>query len=81
LAVFRSASHTLDYDFIKRNPDYRKLVSYIDTGDHSWLAFDMSEKDKVELFTCGVRKAAEFLRGFDWKKYKELRELKQALYT
>ena len=30
MAVFRSASHTLDYDFIKRNPDYRMLVSYID---------------------------------------------------
>jgi NTE family protein len=80
MSVFRSASHTLDYDFIKRNPDYRKLVSYIDTGDHGWLDFDMSEQDKVDLFTHGARKASEFLRTFDWKKYKELRELKQALY-
>src|SRR5215210_5120970 len=64
LAVFRSASHTLDYDFIKRNPDYRKLVSYIDTGKHGWLDFDMGDEDKVDLFVRGARKAGEFLTGF-----------------
>src|SRR5215217_7311627 len=66
-AVFRSASHTLDYDFIKRNPDYRKLVAYIDTGPHGWLDFDMDDNDKVDLFIRGARKAAEFLTTFDWE--------------
>jgi NTE family protein len=79
-AVFSSASHTLDYDFIKRNPDYRKLVAYIDTGKHGWLDFDMGDEDKVDLFIRGARKAAEFLTTFDWEKYKELRRLKKDLY-
>jgi NTE family protein len=79
-AVFSSASHTLDYDFIKRNPDYRKLVAYIDTGNHGWLAFDMDDKDKVDLFVRGARKAGEFLTGFDWEEYKDIRRLKKELY-
>jgi NTE family protein len=79
-AVFSSASHTLDYDFIKRNPDYRKLVAYIDTGKHGWLDFDMKEEDKVDLFVRGARKAAEFLTTFNWEGYKDVRRLKQELY-
>jgi NTE family protein len=81
-AVFSAASHTLDYDFIKRNPDYRKLVAYIDTGqDHGWLDFDMGDKDKIDLFVRGARKAAEFLTTFDWEGYKELRRFKTEFYT
>jgi len=81
-AVFRSASHTLDYDFIKRNPDYEKLVAYIDTGEgHGWLDFEMGEEDEVDLFVRGARKAAEFLTTFDWEGYKGLRRLKRELYA
>ena len=80
-AVFRSASHTLDYDFIKRNPDYEKLVAYIDTGEHGWLDFDMSKGAKVDLFVRGARKAAEFLTTFNWEEYKDIRGLKKELYT
>jgi len=79
-AVFRAASHTLDYDFIKRNPDYEKLVAYIDTGRHGWLDFDMDEAAKVDLFVRGARKAAEFLITFNWEEYKEIRRLKKQLY-
>ena len=80
-AVFRSASHTLDYDFIKRNPDYRKLVSYIDTGPHGWLDFDMDDEAKIDLFVRGAREAAEFLSTFDWEGYKDLRRRKKELYA
>jgi len=80
-AVFRSASHCLDYDFITRNPDYKNLVAYIDTGGHGWLDFDMQDEDKVDLFLCGARKAAEFLREFNWAKYKEIREQKKEIYA
>jgi NTE family protein len=80
-AVFRSASHTLDYDFIKRNPDYRKLVAYIDTGPHGWLDFDMDDEAKVDLFVRGAREAAEFLSTFDWEEYKEIRRRKKELYA
>ena len=80
-AVFRSASHTLDYDFIKRNPDYRKLVAYIDTGPHGWLDFDMDDEAKIDLFVRGAREAAEFLSTFDWEGYKDLRRRKKELYA
>jgi NTE family protein len=80
-AVFSAASHTLDYDFIKRNPDYEKLVAYIDTGEHGWLDFDMTDKDKVDLFIRGASRAAEFLTTFNWEEYKDIRRLKKELYT
>jgi NTE family protein len=72
-AVFNSARHCLDYDFIARNPDYKQLVKCIDTGNHNWLDFETRDDDKVDLFLRGARAAAEFLKDFDWKQYKEVR--------
>lgn len=73
-AVFNAARHTLDLDFIVQNPDYRHLVTRIDTGNHNWLNFTMSDEDKVDLFARGARAAANFLCSFDWPKYKEIRQ-------
>jgi NTE family protein len=72
-AIFNSARHCLDYDFIVRNPDYRKLVTCIDTGDHNWLNFDMTAEAKVDLFVRGARAADQFLRKFNWEEYKNIR--------
>jgi NTE family protein len=72
-AVFNSARHCLDYDFITRHPDYRKLVTWIDTDQHNWLNFFMEQQEKVDLFGCGVEAAADFLEAFDWGAYKKLR--------
>jgi NTE family protein len=72
--IFDSARFNLDSDFIARNPDYRKLVSCIDTSDHRWLNFKMSDEDKIDLFKRGAAEAAKFLREFDWVKYKKIRE-------
>jgi NTE family protein len=80
-AVFRSASHCLDYDFITRNPDYKNLVAHIDTGKHGWLDFDMQDEDKVDLFLCGAYEAANFLRRFNWAGYKQIRQQKKELYV
>lgn len=73
-AVFDAARHTLDFDFIKRNPDYRLLVSEINTGNHNWLDFDLSQEAKIDLFSRGAACAAEFLCKFDWEAYKEVRK-------
>jgi NTE family protein len=72
-AIFNSARHCLDYDFIVRNPDYRKLVTCIDTDDHNWLNFDMKPEAKVDLFVKGARAADHFLREFNWEEYKDIR--------
>jgi NTE family protein len=78
-AVFDAARHTLDYDFIMQNPDYKHLVAMIDTGDHNWLNFSMHEDDKVDLFQRGAAKAAEFLETFAWYDYRKIRaDLRQA---
>lgn len=73
-AIFDAARHTLDFDFIKQNPDYKHLVKMIDTGDHNWLNFAMTEEDKVDLFARGAEAAADFLCGFEWDKYKKIRK-------
>ena len=73
-AAFNSARHCLDYDFIVRNPDYRKLVTYIDTGEHYWLDFEMSLEGKRDLFLRGAKAAQAFLTKFDWASYKETRQ-------
>lgn len=72
-AMFNAARHCLDYDFIKRNPDYNLVVSWIPTGDHNWIDFNLSDAAKVDLFANGVETASEFLREFDWPAYKRLR--------
>lgn len=72
-AIFDSARHCLDYDFIFRNPDYKRLLTYIDVRDYDWLDFGMSEETRLGLFRRGVEAAATFLRAFDWKGYKEIR--------
>ncbi|MBD2770151.1 patatin-like phospholipase family protein [Hymenobacter sp. BT664] len=72
-AVFNSARHVHDYDFITHHPDYRLLVSYVETSRFNWLDFSLSEQTKVELFAEGARAAANFVAQFDWEGYKQVR--------
>lgn len=79
LAAFNSARHCLDYDFIKRNPDYKHLVAYIDTRssqtgeEYNWLDFNLTDEAKIDLFRRGVQAAHEFFQKFDWEEYKKIR--------
>jgi len=73
-AMFNSIRHLHDYDFILRNPDYKMLLEKIDIGDHNWLNFAMDEKSKIDLFVRGAKAAANFVRRFDWSKYKQIRQ-------
>ena len=72
-ATFASARNCRDNDFIRKHPDYRKLVAKIDTGPHNWLNFNLTLDDKVDLFWRGAQAAAAFLRNFDWPAYRQLR--------
>jgi NTE family protein len=73
-AVFNSARHSLDYDFINKNPDYQHLIGMIDTGNHYWLNFGLEPDAKLDLFRRGALAAKDFLENFDWGKYKEIRK-------
>lgn len=74
-AMFNSARHTLDYEFVKKHPDYRHLVQFIpctyndpkkpgEAQNYNWLDFNMSTEHRTGLFIQGARKAIEFVRGF-----------------
>jgi NTE family protein len=71
--TFNSARHGLDDDFVRTNPDYCRLVQYIDTGTIGWLDFAMPKATKLKLFRLGAQAAVAFLRGFDWEAYKQVR--------
>lgn len=64
-----------DYDFLLKNPDYRKLICRIDADQQfNWLDFNLSEAQQVAMFELGAQKAVEFLEGFDWEGYKAIRK-------
>jgi len=72
-AIFNSARHCLDYDFLHRNPEYKLLVQWIPCQKYNWLDFNMSDEHKAGLFKEGAVKAIEFLNRFDWAEYKAFR--------
>jgi NTE family protein len=74
LAIFNSARHVLDYQFLLTNDDYEHLIQKIDIGEHNWLNFSISDEDKLDLFIRGAKAADEFLRKFNWDEYKKIRE-------
>ncbi|WP_324674667.1 patatin-like phospholipase family protein [Hymenobacter sp. GOD-10R] len=75
-AIFDAARTQYDFDFIRRNSDYRHLVHCLNVDGFNWLDFQMSDKQKLDLFAVGVRGAVEFLLNFDWQGYKKLRAAK-----
>ena len=74
MALLQSMQHYADLDFLFRNPDYRALVGRIDTGNHNWLNFHMSQAEKLDLFYRGAVAARDFLKSFQWQTYKKLRK-------
>lgn len=74
-AMFNSTKNTLDFDFIKQNPDYTHLLTYIDIPEDkfNWLDFDMSLRQKMELIRLGADAALKFILSFDWGRYKGIR--------
>lgn len=79
-SIFHSARQVHDFDFILRNPDYKHLVCSIQTGDHDWLNFNISDEDKIDLFVRGAECASAFLRDFDWKEYRQIREASVGMF-
>lgn len=72
--IFNSARRILDKDFVRRNPDYKMLVTEVDTKGYSWLKFSMDQTEQLGLIKAGAEAACAFLEGFDWEGYKRVRE-------
>ncbi|MDW8849194.1 patatin-like phospholipase family protein [Flavobacterium sp. MMLR14_040] len=79
-SMFDTARYGYDSEFLIKNPDFKNLIGYIDTGSHNWLNFNMTEDAKIDLFIRGAQKASEFLTKFDWEKYKDIRKAKSKYY-
>ncbi|MFA5971506.1 MAG: patatin-like phospholipase family protein [Lentimicrobiaceae bacterium] len=80
-SVFNTARFSSDDNFLRTNPDFRHLIGYIDSGNHNWLNFALTDEAKIDLFIRGAQSAAGFLNTFDWDKYKKVREKKMELYA
>jgi len=80
-SVFNTARFSSDDNFLRTNPDFRHLIGYIDSGNHNWLNFGLTEDAKIDLFIRGAQSASQFLKTFNWLKYKKIREVKKALYV
>ena len=88
-AIFNSSRHTLDYEFIKKNPDYKHLVQFIPCTykkgnrvlSYNWLDFNMPDEHKAGLFEQGAKKAIEFVSEFSgkWGDYSSKWEFYKAL--
>ena len=74
MAIFNSARHVLDYQFMLKHEDYENLIVKIETDNFNWLDFSIKNEDKISLFIKGAEAADIFLRKFNWEKYKVIRE-------
>lgn len=66
-----------DNSFLTINPFYQNYcIAHIKTYETniSWLNFDLTPKQKEELFLKGAEAAVEFLEKFNWPEYKKARE-------
>ena len=73
-SCFDAARNLRDFEFIKENMDFQRLVAYIDIRDQNWLDFNISDEKKLELFIAGAKEAKRFLEKFDWEGYKKIRK-------
>jgi len=60
-SIVSTMRYFYDRDFLSKNDMYKRTVRSIDTGEIHWLNFDLSEKDKLELFFRGAISAGLFL--------------------
>jgi len=73
-AMISTMRHDADNEFLIQNPDFEKLICFIDADkDFNWLNFKMSDQKKKKLFLLGARKGLEFIQKFDWENYKKIR--------
>jgi len=73
-SIISTIRSNTDKDFINKNKAFEIGVKEVDLTGHSWLNFFMKDKEKKDIFYMGAKAAAEFLKDFDWEKYKDERQ-------
>ena len=73
-SMINTMRHDSDNEFLIHNPDFKKLICFIDADkDFNWLNFKMSDEKKKKLFLLGAEKAINFITSFNWADYKNVR--------
>lgn len=72
-ACFEGARNIRDAETIQSSDDFKEIIGFIDVGEHNWLNFSIDDAAKLDLFKRGALAASNFLKQFDWKKYKSIR--------
>jgi len=73
-SMISTMRHDADNEFLLQNPDFRKLICFIDADkEFNWLNFKMEDEKKKQLFLLGAKKGLEFIKTFDWEAYKKVR--------
>jgi NTE family protein len=74
-SMISTMRHDADNEFLLQNPDFRKLICFIDADkEFNWLNFKMEDEKKKKLFLLGAKKGLEFIKTFDWEGYKKIRQ-------
>jgi NTE family protein len=74
-SMINTMRHDSDNEFLLQNPDFRRLICFIDADvEFDWLNFQMSDEKKKKLFLLGAQKGLEFIKEFNWEEYKEIRK-------
>ncbi|MBK7097640.1 MAG: patatin-like phospholipase family protein [Sphingobacteriales bacterium] len=85
LSMLSTMRFFYDRDFMQKHNDFKRTVRSVDTGSISWLNFNPTENEKLELFYRGALTATIFLAGENltneqkmnyWKKPKQILELR-----
>lgn len=74
MGMFNTVRFNYDREFLLKNRDFEKTIGRINVRGFNWLNFNISDEEKRKLFVIGAQTAADFLKNFDWKSYKEGRE-------
>lgn len=77
-AIFNTVRYYYDRDFLIKNSIFEKCIGRIDVRKFNWLNFNLTEKEKIQLFINGAEAAAKFLKEFDWKEFKDYRKEKKS---
>ncbi|WP_396157637.1 patatin-like phospholipase family protein [Flavobacterium sp.] len=80
-SMFDTSRFAYDFEFLQKNPDFKHLIGYVDTGEHNWLDFNLTDKAQIDLFVKGALTAANFLKSFDWESYRKIRKEKADYYN
>ena len=77
-AIFNTVRYYYDRDFLIKNSIFEKCIGRIDVRKFNWLNFNLTEKEKIQLFINGAEAASRFLKEFNWEEFKNYRKEKKS---